>query len=107
MDTSTHFWIRKATSLVEVTSPRVYVGNVSFEATEHDLFELFSGVGCVQNVKMVCNHHTYRSKGFAFVQMHTIGEARRAVTELHDRKYMGRKLIVSGAKTVDERGQIA
>ena len=40
---------------VEVSSPRIYVGNLSFEATEGDLFELFSGVGTVQNVEIVSN----------------------------------------------------
>lgn len=89
--------------IVEVSSPRIYVGNLSFEATEGDLFELFSGVGSVQNVEIVSNKHTQKSKGFAFVQMQTIDEAKRAVTELHDKDYMGRKLVVSGAKAVDEK----
>ena len=40
---------------------------------------------------------------FAFVQMQTVDEAKRAVTELHDKDYMGRKLVVSGAKAVEER----
>jgi RNA recognition motif-containing protein len=88
---------------VEVSSPRIYVGNLSFEATEGDLFELFSGVGTVQNVEIVSNKHTQKSKGFAFVQMQTIDEAKRAVAELHDKDYMGRKLVVSGAKAVDEK----
>jgi RNA recognition motif-containing protein len=88
---------------VEVSSPRIYVGNLSFEATEGDLFELFSGVGSVQNVEIVSNKHTHKSKGFAFVQMQTIDEAKRAVAELHDKDYMGRKLVVSGAKAVDEK----
>jgi RNA recognition motif-containing protein len=89
--------------IVEVSSPRIYVGNLSFEATEGDLFELFSGVGSVQNVEIVSNKHTQKSKGFAFVQMQTIDEAKRAVAELHDKDYMGRKLVVSGAKAVDEK----
>src|SRR5947207_2834562 len=38
---------------VEVTSPRLYVGNLSFDATESDLFELFNGVGHVQNAEVV------------------------------------------------------
>jgi RNA recognition motif-containing protein len=88
---------------VEVSSPRIYVGNLSFEATEGDLFELFSGVGSVQNVEIVSNKHTHKSKGFAFVQMQTIDEAKRAVAELHDKDYMGRKLVVSGAKAIDEK----
>jgi hypothetical protein len=89
--------------LVEVSSPRLYVGNLSFDAGESDLTELFSGVGLVQNVEIVSNKHTQKSKGFAFVQMQTVDEAKRAVAELHDKEYMGRKLVVSGAKAVEER----
>lgn len=86
---------------VEVTSPRLYVGNLSFEATESDLFELFNGVGQVQNAEVVTYKHNQRSKGFAFVQMLTVEEAQRAVTELHDKEFLGRKLLVSGAKSND------
>ncbi|MBV9009378.1 MAG: hypothetical protein JO354_09475 [Verrucomicrobia bacterium] len=84
---------------VEVTSPRLYVGNLSFEATESDLFELFNGVGQVQNAEVVSYKHNQRSKGFAFVQMQTVEEAQRAVAELHDKEFLGRKLVVSGAKS--------
>lgn len=84
---------------IEVTSPRLYVGNLSFDATESDLFELFNGVGQVQNAEVVSYKHNQRSKGFAFVQMQTIDEAKRAVAELHDKEFLGRKLVVSGAKT--------
>lgn len=89
--------------LVEVTTPRLYVGNLSFDATESDMLDLFNGVGIVQSVEVVSNRQTHRSKGFAFVQMQTIEEARRAVAELHDKEYMGRKLVVSGAKAADRR----
>jgi RNA recognition motif-containing protein len=87
--------------LVEVSSPKIYVGNLSFDATEGDLSELFNGVGQVQNAEIVSNKYTQKSKGFAFVTMLTVEEARRAVTELHDKEFMGRKLVVSGAKTSD------
>lgn len=91
---------------IEVTTPRVYVGNLSFDATESDLLELFGGVGSVQNVEIVCNRETHRSKGFGFVQLSSVDEAKRAVDELHDKEYMGRKLVVSGAKAVAEsRGE--
>jgi RNA recognition motif-containing protein len=88
---------------IEVTSPRLYVGNLSYDASESDLFELFSGVGTVSNVEIVTNKHTQRSKGFGFVQMNAISEAKRAVDELHDKEYMGRKLVVSGAKLPADR----
>jgi RNA recognition motif-containing protein len=89
--------------MVEVTSPKIYVGNLSFDASEGDLYELFNGVGKVQNAEIVSNKYTQKSKGFAFVTMLTVDEARRAVTELHDKEFMGRKLVVSGAKTSDTR----
>jgi RNA recognition motif-containing protein len=88
---------------IAVTSPRLYVGNLSFDATESDLFELFAGVGHVQNAEVVSYRHNQRSKGFAFVQMQTIDEAKRAVEELHDKEFLGRKLVVSGAKSSEHQ----
>jgi RNA recognition motif-containing protein len=90
---------------VEVTSPRLYVGNLSFDATESDLFELFNGVGHVQNAEIVSYRHNQRSKGFAFVQMQTIEEAKRAVQELHDKEFLGRRLVVSGAKSSEHQAR--
>lgn len=87
---------------VDVTTPRLYVGNLSFDATESDLSELFSGVGQVVTAEVVSHKQTQRSKGFAFVQMQSVEEAKRAVTELHDKDFMGRKLVVSGAKNSDQ-----
>jgi len=86
---------------VEVTSPKLYVGNLSYEAAESDLLELFSGVGTVKNAEIVTHKYNDKSKGFGFVMMTTIDEAKRAVTELHDKEFMGRKLVVSGAKSGD------
>ncbi len=89
--------------IVEVNSPKVYVGNLSFDATESDLFDLFNGVGQVQNAEVVSNKYTQKSKGFAFVTMQNLEEAKRAVAELHDKDFMGRRLVVSGAKVNDMR----
>lgn len=89
--------------LLEVTSPKVYVGNLSFDAVESDLSELFSGVGSVMNAEIVSHRETQKSKGFAFVTLASIDEAKRAVVELHDKEFMGRRLVISGAKTNDVR----
>jgi len=86
---------------VEVTTPKLYVGNLSFDASESDISELFNGVGAVKNVEIVTYKDTYKSKGFGFVTMTAIDEAVRAVSELHDKDFMGRRLVVSGAKTND------
>lgn len=91
----------------DVTTPRLYVGNLSFDATDEDLTNLFKGVGSVASAEVVTHRNTDRSKGFAFVQMQTVDEARRAVAELHDRPFMGRPLKVSGAKAVEPRQEAA
>ena len=82
----------------EVTTERLYVGNLSYDATEGDLFELFNGVGKVQNAEVVVNNRTQRSKGFAFITMASVDEAKRAVAELNGKDFMGRPLQLSGAK---------
>ena len=89
---------RKSDS-VEVTTPRLYVGNLSFDTTEGDLSELFNGVGRVVSAEIVTHRQTQRSKGFAFVEMTDVAEAKRAVEQLHDKEFMGRKLFLSGAKS--------
>lgn len=89
-----------APSSTEITTERLYVGNLSYDATESDLFELFNGVGSVRNAEVVVNSRTQRSKGFAFVTMASVDEARRAVSELHGKEFMGRPLQLSGAKPI-------
>jgi hypothetical protein len=88
-----------------VESPRVYVGNLSYDVSEQDLQELFKGIGGVRNVEIVYNRSTHRSKGYGFVEMLHKDEAVRAVEVLHDQPFMGRNLTVSGAKSKgnDER----
>lgn len=87
-----------AVNPADITTDRLYVGNLSYDASESDLFELFNGVGAVRNAEVVVNSRTQRSKGFAFVTMGSVDEARRAVAELNGKDFMGRPLQLSGAK---------
>ncbi|MFK7850210.1 MAG: RNA recognition motif domain-containing protein [Akkermansiaceae bacterium] len=84
-----------------VENRRVYVGNLSYDTTESDLEELFKGVGAVRRIEIVYNRKTHRSKGYGFVEMIDIDEAKRTVEVLHDQHFMGRQLTVSGAKSKD------
>jgi RNA recognition motif-containing protein len=79
------------------------VGNLSYDATESDLLELFNGVGKVQSAEIVTTSDTYRSKGFGFVTMQTVDEALRAVETLHDQQFMGRRLVVNGSRSDGSR----
>lgn len=86
-----------------VENRRVYVGNLSYDTTESDIEELFKGVGAVRRVEIVYNRTTHRSKGYGFIEMIDIDEAKRTVEVLHDQFFMGRKLTVSGAKSEDHQ----
>lgn len=83
----------------EVTSGRLYVGNLDYSTGEAELESLFRGVGNVLSAEVVTNPRTQQSKGFAFVEMGSISEAKRAVAVLDDQDFMGRKLIVNGARS--------
>lgn len=83
----------------DVETKRIYLGNLSYETTESDLEELFKGVGTVRRVEIVYDRRTHRSKGYGFVEMLNVDEAKQAVEILHDQFFMGRKLTVSGAKS--------
>ena len=99
---------RREPTLTDVESTRLYIGNLSYDATESDIEELFKGIGPVRSVEVVYNKHTHKSKGYGFVEMLRIDEAKRAVEVLHDQHFMGRQLIVSGAKAKNaEEGEAA
>jgi hypothetical protein len=86
----------------EIVSPKLYVGNLAYEAAERDLFDLFSKIGLVKNVEIAMDRHANRSKGFGFVEMETLDTAKEAAVKLNRTDFMGRQIVVSGAK-VDKR----
>jgi len=86
----------------EIVSPKLYVGNLAYEAGESDLFDLFSKVGAVKNVEIAMDRHSNRSKGFGFVEMEALETAKEAAAKLNRTEFMGRPIVVSGAK-VDKR----
>jgi hypothetical protein len=90
---------RRSPERGDVASARIYLGNLSYDCSEEDLKDLFKGVGTVRNVEIVYNRRTHKSKGYGFVDMLNVEEAKRSVEVLHDQFFMGRKLVVSGAKT--------
>lgn len=83
----------------EITSAKLYIGNLSYDAAESDLFDLFSKVGAVKNVEVVMDRQSSRSKGFGFVEMEELETAKLAAEKLNRTDFMGRQIVVSGAKT--------
>ena len=94
---------RRPASVLPKDQARLYVGNLSFEATEAELEDLFKGFGHVRSVEIIYNSRTYRSKGYAFVEMAQIADAQRAAEVLHGQPFMGRELMVSAASEKTER----
>jgi hypothetical protein len=89
---------KRAPQQLDVETPRLYIGNLSYDATEYDIEDLFKGIGSVKKVEIIYNRHTHKSKGYGFVQMLNVDEATRAVEVLHDQPFLGRNLIVNGSK---------
>lgn len=82
----------------EVTSARLYVGNLSYDTVESDLFDLFSKEGVVRNVEMIMDKRNNRCKGFGFVEMDSLEVAKAASDKLNRTEFMGRQILVMGAK---------
>src|SRR5262245_5763159 len=80
-------------------SAKLFVGNLSYQATEDDLRELFQQAGTVQSVRIVTDPFTGRPRGFGFVEMSTPEEAGRAVEQLNGRVFRDRNLVVDQARS--------
>jgi RNA recognition motif-containing protein len=77
---------------------KIFVGNISFEATEQDLHELFSADGReVAGVSVVTDRETGRPRGFAFVEMANASDASAAISALDGQELHGRPLRVNEA----------
>jgi RNA recognition motif-containing protein len=84
---------------------KLYVGNLSYTATETDLQTLFAKAGQVVSVIMIKDRDTGDSKGFAFVEMKTQAEAQKAISMLNGLNVNERKLKVSLARPREDRAE--
>jgi len=84
-------------------SKKIYVGNLSFQTTETDITEAFSGFGPVESVSIITDRDTGRSKGFGFVQMADQADADKAITALNGTELGGRSLTVNEARPMEKR----
>ena len=83
---------------------RIYVGNLSYEATEEELREAFGAHGQVESVTIIRDRDTGRSKGFAFVEMPSSAEAQAGINALNGNEFHERALTVNEARPREERG---
>lgn len=81
----------------------IYVGNLSYEATQNGLTEAFSEFGTVKRVQVPTDQETGRMRGFAFVEMATDAEEDAAIEALNGAEWMGRDMTVNKAKPREDR----
>lgn len=82
----------------------LYVGNLSYDVGEAEIRNLFEQYGGIDEIKIITDRDTGRSKGFAFVQMKNDDEARKAIEALNGQDLLGRALIVNEARPRESSG---
>jgi RNA recognition motif-containing protein len=82
----------------------IYVGNLVWEATSDDLYELFQPHGEVAEAQVMSDRETGRSRGFGFVRMNNDAEAQKAIEALNGTLFKGRPLTVNEARPREDRG---
>ena len=85
-------------------STKLYVGNLSFDATEADLRDLLAQHGPVNEINVMMDRDTGRARGFAFATMNTEEAAKAAIAALNGKDFKGRALTVNEARPREERG---
>jgi cold-inducible RNA-binding protein len=84
-------------------SNKLYVGNLSFDTTENELQDLFAAAGAVQEVILIQDRITGRSKGFGFVTMTSAEDAKKAISQINGKNIGGRALTVNEARPKEDR----
>jgi RNA recognition motif-containing protein len=83
---------------------KLYVGNLAYSITDHDLEQLFTPHGTVQSAQVIMDRDTGRSKGFGFVEMGSDQEAQTAISQMNGKEVEGRALTVNEARPKPEGG---
>jgi RNA recognition motif-containing protein len=87
---------------VKELSKKIYVGNLSFDATEEQVSAMFAEYGKVDSIAMINDRDTGRFRGFGFVEMED-SAANAAIKALNDTDLDGRTLRVNEARPREER----
>ena len=83
----------------------IYLGNLSYSATENAVRDLFEGFGQVTTAKIVTDKFTGSSRGFGFVEMPNDDEAQKAIAELNGKEFQGRKMVVNESRPRETTGR--
>ena len=79
-------------------SKKLYVGNLSYKATEDDLRDIFKEFETVTEVNVITDRATGRSRGFGFVEFSSDDDADKAVESLNGKMLQDREIVVNEAR---------
>ena len=83
---------------------KLYVGNLSYKATEDDLKDLFKEFETVTEVNLVTDRATGRSRGFGFVEFSSDEDADKAINSLNGKMFQDREIVVNEARPPKNTG---
>ncbi len=83
---------------------KLYVGGISFQASESDLNDLFATIAQPVSAKIISDRETGRSRGFGFVEMPSEEDAQKAIDQLNGTEQWGRTISVSIAQEKRDNG---
>jgi cold-inducible RNA-binding protein len=84
---------------------KIYVGNLSRQASEDDLRQAFEAFGQVDTIAIIRDKFTGESRGFGFVEMSSADEAKAAIEGVNGQELKGRTLSVNEARPREEGGR--
>jgi len=76
----------------------VFVGNISYRASEDDLTNLFNQAGNVVSFRLICDRETGRPKGYGFCEFEDAAGANNALCQFNGFEFQGRALRVDKSK---------
>lgn len=82
----------------------IFVGNLSYNTTQEDLYAAFSPYGPVERVNVITDRDTGQARGFAFVEMTEARDAQTAISSLNGTDLNGRAMNVNEARPKSEGG---
>ncbi len=83
----------------------IFVSNLSFKASDEDLFRCFERYGAVESARIIKDRDTQRSKGYGFVEMPNDDEGKAAIEGLNGYNFMDREMVVNESKPREQNSR--
>ncbi len=84
----------------------IYVGNLSYDATDVTIREAFESFGEVTSARVIKDKYTGQSRGFGFVEMSVQSQAQTAIKSLNGMELLGKPISVNEARPRADQGRI-